>query len=102
MLKMTVFNFYFFQTGCENNTKFSFSGVTQSFGPNVVFVNANGTSSMPIQVQQLLQQAQQQVKQLVPRYEFDLGVVLISWLTEQWIENSAQTYLVSNLKTPLY
>ena len=38
-----------------------FSGMTQSFGPNVVFVNANGTSSMPIQVQQLLQQAQQQV-----------------------------------------
>ena len=38
-----------------------FVGMTQSFGPNVVFVNANGTSSMPIQVQQLLQQAQQQV-----------------------------------------
>ena len=38
-----------------------FVGMTQSFGPNVVFVNANGTSSMPIQGQQLLQQAQQQV-----------------------------------------
>ena len=36
--------------------------MSQNFGPNVVFVNANGTSSMPIQVQQLLQQAQQQVK----------------------------------------
>ena len=37
------------------------TGLSQNFGPNVVFVNANGTSSMPIQVQQLLQQAQQQV-----------------------------------------
>jgi len=37
------------------------SGPSQTFGPNVVFVNANGTSSMPIQVQQLIQQAQQQV-----------------------------------------
>ena len=45
-----------FNTGNE-----PFVGMTQSFGPNVVFVNANGTSSMPIQVQQLLQQAQQQV-----------------------------------------
>ena len=43
------------------STTSSSSGLTQTFGPNVVFVNANGTSSMPIQVQQLLQQAQQQV-----------------------------------------
>ena len=52
--------------GLINELKFNtgnepFVGMTQSFGPNVVFVNANGTSSMPIQVQQLLQQAQQQV-----------------------------------------
>ena len=48
-------------TTISSNATTSSSGLTQNFGPNVVFVNANGTSSMPIQVQQLLQQAQQQV-----------------------------------------
>ena len=48
----------------SNSITSSSTGLTQNFGPNVVFVNANGTSSMPIQVQQLLQQAQQQVQYL--------------------------------------
>jgi hypothetical protein len=46
----------------SNSITSSSTGLHQNFGPNVVFVNANGTSSMPIQVQQLLQQAQQQVQ----------------------------------------
>ena len=35
---------------------------SQQLGPNVVFVNSTGGSGVPLQVQQIIQQAQQQVK----------------------------------------
>ena len=35
--------------------------MSQPLGPNVVFVNTSGGSGVPLQVQQIIQQAQQQV-----------------------------------------
>ena len=35
---------------------------SQSLGPNVVFVNSAGGGGVPLQVQQIIQQAQQQVR----------------------------------------
>ena len=37
------------------------STMAQQLGPNVVFVNTSGGSGVPLQVQQIIQQAQQQV-----------------------------------------
>ena len=37
------------------------TAMSQSLGPNVVFVNTSGGSGLPLQVQQIIQQAQQQV-----------------------------------------
>ena len=37
------------------------STMSQQLGPNVVFVNTSGSSGVPLQVQQIIQQAQQQV-----------------------------------------
>ena len=35
---------------------------SQHLGPNVVYVNSTGGSGVPLQIQQIIQQAQQQVK----------------------------------------
>ena len=37
------------------------STMSQQLGPNVVFVNTSGSGGVPLQVQQIIQQAQQQV-----------------------------------------
>ena len=37
------------------------STMSQQLGPNVVFVNTSGSAGVPLQVQQIIQQAQQQV-----------------------------------------
>lgn len=36
--------------------------MSQQLGPNVVFVNTSGGGGVPLQVQQIIQQAQQQVR----------------------------------------
>ena len=44
--------------------------MSQQLGPNVVFVNTSGSSGVPLQVQQIIQQAQQQV---LTYYSYTVG-----------------------------
>ena len=43
------------------NSSTPITTMSQQLGPNVVFVNTSGGSGVPLQVQQIIQQAQQQV-----------------------------------------
>ena len=45
----------------EHTSSTPVSTMSQQLGPNVVFVNTSGGSGVPLQVQQIIQQAQQQV-----------------------------------------
>ena len=46
----------------EHTSSTPVSTMSQQLGPNVVFVNTSGGSGVPLQVQQIIQQAQQQVR----------------------------------------
>lgn len=47
--------------GGQQASSLPITTMSQHLGPNVVFVNTSGGSGVPLQVQQIIQQAQQQV-----------------------------------------
>ena len=49
------------EPGTINTSNLPITTMSQHLGPNVVFVNTSGGSGVPLQVQQIIQQAQQQV-----------------------------------------
>lgn len=49
------------QANGSDQVQLPVSTMSQQLGPNVVFVNSSGGSGVPLQVQQIIQQAQQQV-----------------------------------------